>query len=198
MLSTEEINRLLAAADQRWRVLLQTAIFTGLRSGELLGLRWCDVDLDAGVIRTRYQLGRDGERADLKTEAARRDVHLAPTLAKTLREHKLATPWSAPGDPVFAAATGGVLDRRNMTRRGVESAAKRAGLTGVSMHVLRHTFASLLIAGGCNVKYAQQQLGHTSAAMTLDTYAVLFDQAGQAEKATAAMEAQFSRAMGSW
>ena len=85
-----------------------------------------------------------------------------------------------------------------MTRRGVESAAKRAGLTGVSMHVLRHTFASLLIAGGCNVKYAQQQLGHTSAAMTLDTYAVLFDQAGQAEKATAAMEAQFSRAMGSW
>jgi integrase len=79
---------------------------------------------------------------------------------------------------VFASATGGVLDRRNMTRRGVEAAAKRAGLTGVSMHVLRHTYASVLIAGGCNVKYAQQQLGHTSASMTLDIYATLWEQAG--------------------
>ncbi len=194
-LSAEEIDRLLAGAGDRWRVLLQAAIFTGLRSGELLGLRWQDVDLDAAVIRVRWQLGRDGERVELKTAAARRDVHLAPSLVKTLAAHRLSTPRSAAVDPVFASATGGVLDRRNMTRRGVEAAAKRAGLTGVSMHVLRHTYASVLIAGGCNVKYAQQQLGHTSASMTLDTYATLWEQAGQAEKATAAMEAQFGLAM---
>jgi integrase len=194
-LSSEEIDRLLASAAARWRVLLQTAIFTGLRSGELLGLRWADVDLDAAVIRVRWQLGRDGERVALKTEAARRDVHLAPSLVKTLAAQRLSSPWSGPDDPVFASATGGVLDRRNMTRRGVEAAAKRAGLTAVSMHVLRHTYASVLIAGGCNVKYAQQQLGHTSASMTLDTYATLWEQAGQAEKATAAMEAQFGLAM---
>jgi integrase len=118
------------------------------------------------------------------------------SLVKTLAAHRLRSPWSQPTDPVFAALWGGVLDRRNMTRRGVEAAPKRAGLAGVSMHVLRHTYASLLIATGANVKYVQQQLGHTSAAMTLDVYAVLFDQAGQAERAKAEMEAQFSRAMG--
>ncbi len=64
------------------------------------------------------------------------------------------------------------------------------------MHVLRHTGASLLIAIGANVKYVQQQLGHTSAAMTLDVCAVLWDQAGQAERAKAEMDAQFGRAMG--
>jgi integrase len=194
-LSREEIERLLVAASDRWRVLLQTAIFTGLRSGELLGLRWQDVDLDAGLIRVRCQLGRDGERVELKTEAARRDVHLAPTLVKTLAAQRLSSPWSADGDPVFASETGGVLDRRNMTRRGVEAAAKRAGLTAVSMHALRHTYASVLIAGGANVKFCQAMLGHTSAAMTLDTYATLWEQAGQAEKATTAMEARFGAAM---
>ncbi len=194
-LSSEEIDRLLASGRHRWRVLLQTAIFTGLRSGELLGLRWVDVDFDAAVIRVRWQLGRGGERVELKTAAARRDVHLAPSLVKTLAAHRLSSPWSAPDDPVFASATGGVVDRRNMTRRGVEAAAKRAGLTGVSMHVLRHTYASLLIATGANVKYVQQQLGHTSAAMTLDVYATLWEQAGQAERAKAQMEARFAQAM---
>ncbi len=190
-LSAGEIERLLAAAGARWRVLLQTAIFTGLRSGELLGLRWADVDLDAAVIRVHWQLGRDGERVALKTAAARRDVHLAPSLVKTLAAHRLFSPWSAADDPVFASTTGGVLDRRNMTRRGVEAAAKRARLTGVSMHVLRHTYASLLIAVGANVKFVQQQLGHTSAAMTLDVYATLWDHAEQVEKAMTGLEERF-------
>src|SRR5207245_6825347 len=114
----------------------------------------------------------------LKTEAARRDVHLPPSLVKTLAAHRLRSPWSRPSDPVFAALSGGVLGRRNMTRRGVEPAAQRAGLAGVSMHVLRHTYASLLIATGANGKYVQQQLGHHSAAMTLDGDEGLLQPAG--------------------
>src|SRR4029079_4734572 len=98
-LSSEEIDRLLASAAARGRGLLQRAIFAGLRAGELLGLRWADVDLDAAVIRVRWQLGRDGERVALKTEAARRDVHLAPSLVKTLAAQRLSSPWSGPDDP---------------------------------------------------------------------------------------------------
>jgi site-specific recombinase XerD len=80
--------------------------------------------------------------------------------------------------------------------RTLPSSAGESG-TSTSRSVLRHSYASLLIATGANVKYVQSQLGHTSAAMTLDVYAVLWHQAGQGERAKAELEAQFANAMGS-
>jgi integrase len=196
VLSTDEIERLLAAADPTWRVLLEVALFAGLRSGELGALRWMDVDLDALVIRVRCQLGRDGQRVALKSDAANRDVHLAPSLARSLAAHRLQSRYSANYDAVFADPSGDAIGYHAMIRRSVVPAAERAGLPGVTMHTLRHTYASVLIATGANVKWVQGQLGHTKASMTLDTYAALWEQAGQAERVTGLIEQRFGQSIG--
>ena len=106
ILEREEIDALLAAADDRHRPIIATAIFTGLRQGELLGLRWADVDLDAGLIRVRKQLDREGRLVAPKTAQAIRDVVVMPAVAKLLAAHKLASPWSRDSDPVFASERG--------------------------------------------------------------------------------------------
>ena len=106
ILERDEIARLLAAAPERYRALLATAIFTGLRLGELLGLTWGDVDFDAGLVRVRKQLGRDGVLVPPKTDQAVRDVVLMPALGRMLREHKLASPCSRPSDFVFVTLRG--------------------------------------------------------------------------------------------
>jgi len=88
VLDSAEIGKLLDAAPALYRPLIATALFTGTRQGETLGLRWADVDFDAGLIRVRRQLGRDGTLAQPKTAQAVRDVLLIPSLARILREHK--------------------------------------------------------------------------------------------------------------
>ena len=197
ILQREEINALLDATDSRYRPLLATAAFTGMRLGELLGLAWQDADLNGGVIHVRKQLDRDGERVDPKTPQAIRDVVLMPALARLLRQHRLASPHSRPSDLVFASALGTGLDRRNVSRRGLERAIRRAGLDDpnrptLRFHDLRHTFASLLIAQGANVVFVARQLGHASPDITLRVYAHLFDSAEHAERVSAMLEASFA------
>ena len=83
--------------------------------GELLGLTWGDIDFDAGVIRVRKQLDDETRaRVEPKTEHAVRDVMLMPSLGRTLREHRLASPFSSDGDLVFCSPTGAGLDRHNV------------------------------------------------------------------------------------
>ena len=196
ILQREEITALLDAADARYRPLLATAVFTGLRLGELLGLAWQDVDLTEGVAHVRMQLDRDGQRVAPKTPQATRDVVLMPALARLLREHRLASPHSRPADLVFASALGTGLDRRNVSRRGLERAVTHSGLGDsqrptLRFHDLRHTFASLLIAQGTNVVFVSRSLGHASPDITLRVYAHLFDSAEHAERTSAILEASF-------
>jgi integrase len=81
--------------------------YTGMRIREALGLRWQDVDLDAATIRLRSQLTKDCKRrVPLKTEAGLRDLPILPALRRRLIEHRLASPWTRPGDPVVAATNG--------------------------------------------------------------------------------------------
>jgi hypothetical protein len=102
VLERDEIARLLAAAPDRYRALLATAVFTGLRQGELLGLRWEDVDLDAGLIRVRWQLGRDGSRVEPKTQQAKRDI-VPGAVRRTMSSRRSEAPrcttetWSGEG-----------------------------------------------------------------------------------------------------
>jgi integrase len=88
--------------------------YTGLRIGEALGLTWADIELDAGLIRMHRQLSRKREHAPLKTEAGRREVVLAPAVAKLLHERWLASSFKAPHHLVFGNTLGRGLDYRDV------------------------------------------------------------------------------------
>jgi integrase len=141
-LSRDEMVRLLESVPDRYHAAIACALFSGLRLSELLGLLWRDVDFERGVLHVTHQLARDGSRTQLKTPAARRDVVLMPELAAVLRRHRLASPFSNDDDLVFCSGRGRTIGHRNLTARGLEKAGSRSGLSGVTFHVLRHTFAS--------------------------------------------------------
>jgi integrase len=199
ILDRDEIARLLEASPPNYGALLTTAVFTGLRLGELLGLTWADVDLSAEFIRVRKQLDRSGERVRPKTPFAARDVELMPALARMLRVHReqrFAIGHARPEDFVFGTIHGTPLHYRNVVRRGLDVAVNRAGLAmtpRLRFHDLRHTFASLLIAEGADVVFASRKLGHASVKTTLDVYAHLFDAVEHGRRARAALEAAFGK-----
>jgi integrase len=190
-LTRVEMQRLLEEARSPYRLAIAVGLFSGLRVSEALGLVWADVDSDTENIRVRFQMGRDGERRRLKTAAASRDVILMPQLAHELRKQRLASPFSDDDDLVFASARGKTIGHRNLTARGLERACDRAALAGVTFHVLRHTFASLLIAQGHDPVFVSRQLGHANAAITLRVYAHLFDAARHGHDARRQLEADY-------
>ena len=196
ILSKEEIATLLEHALPTYRPLLATAIYTGLRQSELLGLVWRDIDFERGFVRVRRQLDRKGSYVEPKTEQAKREVVLAPSLARMLRAHKLASAYSADEEPVFANAAGRPFEHRNVQSRGFDKAAARSGVNvegdgrrKASFHDLRHTFASLLIAQGADVVHVSRQLGHADPSITLKVYADEFAAADHAERTRALLDA---------
>ena len=142
---------------------------TGLRRGELLGLKWEDIDLTAGVIRVRRQVSRiDGKivEAPLKTKNAYRTVTISPQAVEVLNAQKAKTN----DEYVFPSPNGGPISPdsvNNMLKRVL----KRAGIPRVRFHDLRHTFATLALQNGVDIKTVSGMLGHFSADFTLDTYA---------------------------
>ena len=211
VLSHEEIRRLLDKAVPSYRSLLATAVFSGMRLSELLGLRWQDVDLDAGLIRVRAQLSRAAKAKParllpLKTDAGARDLVLLPELGKLLKEHKAAAfhrGYAKPEDFVFSTEIGTPFYGRNVSVRGLDTAADRAKINGdgrqrISMHDLRHTFASHLILDlKLDVVTVSRQLGHARPSITSDVYAHLFDQARHADDIRERMaESKFGQLLG--
>jgi integrase len=182
VLNPEEIGRLLEAAAPRFRTLLATAILSGLRQGELLGLHWRDVDFGNELIHVRTALDRKRRDVPPKTERAVRDVILMPALADALRQHKTKTSFDQPDDYVFTTRTGTPHHAPHIGLRALKPALEKAGLQPVRWHDLRHTFASLLIAGGANITFVSRQLGHTSSQITLGVYAHLLDRDEQARR----------------
>ena len=169
--------------------MIASAILTGLRQSELLGLRWRDIDFDEELIRVRSALDRHGNDVPPKTEHAVRDVILIPALADLLREHRETSAFKGSEDYVFASRVGTPLHWRNVARRGLNPALAKAGIEPLRWHDLRHTFASLLIAGGANVVFTSRQLGHGSSDITLRVYSHLFDRAEQAQRTRDLLEA---------
>jgi integrase len=193
VLGRAEIERLLAACPPGGRLLIATALFSGLRISELLGLIWEDVDFTAGLIRVRAQLsrahrGEPARRVPPKTPASVREVPLVEQLAHLLAAHKQATPFAASGDWVFATGRGTPHGHRNVAQRVLRSAADSALLNGdgwppLRFHDLRHTFAShLIIDLGLDVAQVSRILGHARITITLDTYTHLFDDARHASE----------------
>jgi integrase len=193
VLGRAEIERLLSACSPGGRLLIATALFSGLRISELLGLIWEDVDFTAGLIRVRAQLsrahrGEPAQRVAPKTPASVREVPLVEQLGHLLAAHKQATPFAAPTDWVFATGRGTPHGHRNVAQRVLRRAADSANLNGdggppLRFHDLRHTFASHLIVDlGLDVAQVSRILGHARITITLDTYTHLFDDARHARE----------------
>jgi integrase len=154
--------------------------------------------LIAATPRVRSQIDAEtGERVEPKTATGKRDVVLMPALAKMLATHRLVSPYSGDGDPVFASRAGTPLLRSNVRQRILRPTIDGAGLGGLEQptlrtHDLRHTFASLLIAAGASVVFVASQMGHRKPTVTLDVYAHLFDARDHAGKLAVTLEANFA------
>ena len=183
-LSPEETRRLLEAAEAKataYGDAVILAVHTGLRLGELLGLRWEDVDLERGTVTVRRTLQRlPGEGIayrEPKTARSQRTMPLGPTALETLRhlrrrqlEERLAVgPAYQDRGAVLSTTLGTPLDGGNL-RRAFYRLVCQAGLTALRFLDLRHTHASLLLARGVHPKVVSERLGHASIAITLDTY----------------------------
>ena len=185
--SPEEIRAFMAALDGRWRPILVTATFTGLRASELRGLRWADVDLDKRELHIRQRVDKRNVAGPPKSGSSRRTIPLPPIALNTLREHRLAS--KNRDGLVFPTGTGRPEYHGNIVNRGLIPAWVSAGVVNsdgsakyTGLHSLRHFYASWCINrkadGGLELpaKTVQERLGHSTIAMTLDTYSHLFPQ----------------------
>jgi len=190
-----------AVAGDRFEALYVLAIHTGMREGELLHLRWEDVDLERGILRLRRALVREGGRTvlgDLKTAKSRRGVRLTSAAAEALRgqlerqmeEMERMGSLYQPGGLVFATESGTLINPSNLRNRSFKPLLKRAGLPDICFHDLRHTCATLLLSQGTHPKLVQELLGHATIAMTLDTYSHFLPSMG--DQTVRAMEAALS------
>jgi integrase len=175
-LTPEQVSALIAAAEtDRLGALYVLAVATGLRQGELLGLHWEDVDLDAATIAIRRQLSEDGgvlELVEPKSDKGRRRVELPEFAVSALHAHRdrmLAEGLGA-APLVFCDSQGNPLRKSNLLRRSFKPFLERAELPEIRFHDLRHTAATLLLAQGVHPKIVQERLGHAQISLTLDTY----------------------------
>ncbi len=156
------------------------AAMTGLRRGELAGLRWADLDLDVGVLHVRQQrvqIGYEVVEGPPKSKTGERSVQLDPSTVDVLRAHALAQEaacvlagdlWQG-DDFVFCREDGSPLHPEFITRH-FDRLVQRLGLPSIRLHDLRHTHASHGLAAGVPLKVIQERLGHSSLALTADTY----------------------------
>ena len=173
VLDPVQVRKLLEAATEgQERVLLMTAVMTGGRRGELLGLTWADVDRERNRLWIRRSIGLGGQVQVPKSRRSVRAIAMTASLSAALRDHRVASMFKQPTDYVFASTRGTPLDGRNVSRM-FTATLKRAELPTIRFHDLRHTFASLLIQQGAHPKYVSEQLGHASSQITLDRYSHL-------------------------
>lgn len=184
-LSAAQVRALLETASEageRLEALYTVAVHTGLRQGELLGLCWEDVDLGAGTLQVKRVFSTTGAFTAPKTAKSRRKIALSRTAVEALKAHRKrqlkeriekAGLWEDQG-LVFASEVGTPLSRHNLTR-SFKRLLQRAELPDVRFHDLRHTAATLLLSRNVHPKYVQEMLGHSTIAITLDTYSHVMD-----------------------
>jgi len=169
-ISAEQLQSFLEAAKRSGVYeMYYIELSTGLRRGELLGLKWEDIDMKQGIIRVRRQISRiDGKivEAPLKTKNSYRAVTISSQAVEVLKAQKKKTD----DEYVFPSPNGGPISPdsvNNMLHRVLD----RAGIPRVRFHDMRHTFATLALQNGVDIKTVSGMLGHFSAGFTLDTYA---------------------------
>jgi integrase len=161
-------------AEPRLAPAFQLAAWRGLRRGELVGLQWGDLDLDAGklsVERNVTEVDRELHVGEPKTERGERTVSIGPKLAAVLREHRDTQPVRRLGaDWVFTDERGEGLWPHVLTHTFKRLALEVPGLPEMHLHGLRHTAATHMLLAGIAPKVVQDALGHATLAMTMDTY----------------------------
>jgi len=167
VLSPEQLRLLLENLPEPSKSLVWLLVLTGLRIGELLALRWQDVDLQAGVLRVRRTL-YEGHFDEPKTKHSNRVVPFGPKVLSILRAH---TPEAHEDDAlIFMSSHGTPLCRRNLKNRQLTPVCKSLGIVDINWHALRHASATLLDSVGTPLGTVQAILGHSSSEITRGTY----------------------------
>lgn len=166
-----------AEPDEKYNTLFLVAVMTGARQGEILGLKWSDVDFQKKQLRIRRTFNH-GRWFEPKTKGSIREIDLAPLVVKSLAEWKLKSGGKDDG-LIFHSGEGKPIGHYDLVTRHFEKALKTAGLQRIRFHDLRHTYASLLLAQGESVKYIQVQMGHSTPTVTLNVYAHLMKSENQ-------------------
>lgn len=207
VLTLQQTQALLAAAEgDRLQALFHLAIHTGLRRGELVALRWSDLDWATGGLEIRRQLQRVKGAGlvfvEPKTSASRRRVVLGASVLAQLRAHRkrqleerlfAGDGWHEQ-DLAFTSTIGTPIEPHEVNRR-FDALLLKAGLPHVRLHDLRHTAATLMLQQGTHPKIVQERLGHSKISMTLDTYSHVLPgmQEDAAERLDAALNGGKSR-----
>lgn len=189
-LTTDEVRLLLTAAEShRYANVLRFILGTGLRRGEALALRWVDIDFDNATAKLRGSLTRRGSElviSGVKTKSSKRTVALSEPMIELLRRHKAqqaaerlhaGSQWRDHGF-VFTTLFGTPVEPQNILRT-VREAAASAGIKPVTVHSLRHTYATAALLNGVPIKVVSSNLGHASIQITADTYGHVTDEAAR-------------------
>ena len=181
-LSADQTRAFLSAAHgDRFEALYVVAVHCGLREGELLGLRWDDVDLEAGTLAVRRTLSETkiGHLFEVPKNGKGRNIKLTVGAMNALKRHRKAqleqrirlARLTEDHGLVFPNQVGKTMNARNLTARSFKPILERAGLPrSVRLHDLRHTCATLLLKARQHPKFVQELLGHATISQTLDTY----------------------------
>jgi integrase len=186
-LSIEQVQQLLAAArGHRMEALFILALASGLRRGELIGLKWQDINFETGALQVRRILtrvpsklpGKGYVEAEPKTDKGRRSILLPPFVIEALKQHrvkqlenklKAGSAWQD-HDYVFCTSIGTHLNPTRDVLDQLKALLQKAGLPDIRFHDLRHSSATMLLGMGVHPKIVQEILGHSQISMTLDTY----------------------------
>lgn len=179
----EAMRFLEEARGDKFEALFYLALYTGMRPEETVGLQWQHVDLDGMTIKVRRVIiwlkGAKWQFGEPKTKRSVRDIHVPPAVIKRLREHrsrqlersmKVKRFYRDDLDLVFGDRLGLPLRYQGINERYMRPICERAGLGRASLYTLRHTFATLLLEDGENVKVVSEMLGHASVMITMDRY----------------------------
>jgi integrase len=166
--------------------LFLCALHSGMRSGELVGVQWTDIDWNGKFLEVRRAINRFGELSTVKTENGRRRIDLSDHLLETLRdlrkqkqEEALKEGKNEIPEWIFSNQFGSFADIKNIKFRNLKRVLRKAGIRDIRFHDLRHTFASQLLSNGTNILYVSQQLGHSNPGITMKIYAKWIPNEGQ-------------------
>jgi integrase len=176
-----ELKLLIDSAPERWRPFIITAIFTGMRTSELRGVRWSDVDLQNAALHVAQRVDQWGKIGSPKSVAGKREIPLPPIVVNALKQHRLSANNNNNNELVFSTTRGTVILHNNFYADVWLPLLKRCGGLKYEFHSLRHAAASLFIELGWQPKRIMSVMGHSSITQTYDRYGHLFPQGNVAE-----------------